>query len=67
VTAGTASGSPVKPALPVGNTPLCYVYLRVGGTSVKNDDDSTNHYIEEARTMITAPSSVLTDTDSLAE
>ena len=66
-TVGTAGTSPVKPSIPAWNSPVCYVYLRVGGTSIKSEDDSTNHYIIDARNIITAPAPILASTDALAE
>lgn len=61
LTVGTASGSPVKPTLPAGNFPIGYVYLRVWGTSIKSEDDATNHYIQDARLFFSNP----TDAETL--
>lgn len=44
-TAGSESASPAMPAVPAGNIPIYSVYNRVGQTSVKDADDSTNGYI----------------------
>lgn len=66
-TVGTASASPIKPTLPAGNLSVCYVYVRVWGTSVKTDDDTINHYIIDTRTILTAPAAALSSTDSLTE
>ena len=44
-TEGTEAGSPTMPAVPAGNIPICSVYNRVGQTSVKDIDDSTNGYV----------------------
>lgn len=62
LTVGTASGSPVKPTLPATNFPVCYIYLRVWGTSIKSEDDTTNHYIQDARLLFSNP----TDVETLA-
>lgn len=44
-TEGTEAGSPTMPAVPAGNIPICSVYNRVGQTSVKDADDSSNGYV----------------------
>ena len=63
----TASPSPVEPTLPSNHAPVAFVYLRVGGTSVKSIDDTVNHYIVDARTYITAPAQAISSTDSVPE
>lgn len=44
-TAGAEAASPVAPATPAGNFPICYVYNRVGQTTILETDDSSNGYI----------------------
>lgn len=51
-TAGTEAASPVAPAAPDNSIPLATVYCRVGMTSVKDADDSTNGYITDARVFL---------------
>lgn len=46
-TAGTEAGSPTAPNLPAGNFPIAQIYNRVGQTSIKDTDDSTNGYIQK--------------------
>ena len=62
-----ASATPAEPTLPSNHAPVAYVYLRVGGTSIKSIDDTTNHYIVDARTYITAPSQYISSTDVITE
>jgi len=53
-TAGSEAGSPVAPSVPVGNIPICQVYNRVGQTSIKDADDSTNGYVyKDLRPVLT--------------
>lgn len=47
--AGTESASPSAPAVDSGNLLLATIYNRVGQTSIKNTDDTTNGYITDAR------------------
>jgi hypothetical protein len=47
VVTGTEAASPVAPALSSGTVPLCEIYFRVGSTSIKDSDDSTNAYITD--------------------
>lgn len=44
-TAGTEAVSPVAPTEPTNSIIIAYVYNRVGQTSIKDTDDSTNGYI----------------------
>lgn len=44
-TAGSEAGSPVAPAVPEGNFPICQVFNRVGQTAVLEEDDTSNGYI----------------------
>ena len=46
-TAGDEDDSPTAPAVPVGDMPIAQVYNRVGQTSIKDTDDSSNGYIEK--------------------
>lgn len=47
ITQGTENASPTttKGLTPSGNIPICEVYCRVGGTVVKDSDDSVNHFV----------------------
>ena len=47
ITAGAENASPVQPTMPspVDKIPIALIYHRVGSTSIKNTDDSTNSYI----------------------
>lgn len=45
ITQGTEAASPSPPAYPDDKIVICEVYNRVGETSIKTDDDSTNGYI----------------------
>ncbi|MCQ4575429.1 MAG: hypothetical protein NOU37_09325 [Candidatus Brocadiales bacterium] len=47
VTTGTEAASPVAPTYPDDKVPICEIYLRVGATSIKDTDDSTNGYISK--------------------
>jgi hypothetical protein len=47
--AGTEAGSPTAPTADAGNMVIAEVYNRVGQTSIKNTDDSTNGYITDRR------------------
>jgi len=49
VTAGAENASPVRPAIPTGELALADIYVRTstGSLVVKNEDDSTNHYIRQ--------------------
>lgn len=44
-TAGTESVTPVAPNLPSNSFPIAQIYNRVGQTSIKDIDDTTNGYI----------------------
>ena len=57
----------MEPTLPSNHAPVAFVYLRVGGTSIKSIDDTVNHYIVDARTYITAPSQYISSTDVITE
>ena len=46
-TAGDEDDSPTAPAVPAGNIPIAQVFNRVDQTSIKDEDDSTNGYIEK--------------------
>jgi hypothetical protein len=50
--AGTEAASPSAPAVSANSIPLATVHCRVGMTSVKNTDDTTNGYITDARAFI---------------
>jgi len=47
ITAGAEGASPVAPTMPdpAKKIPVALIYHRVGSTSIKNTDDSTNSYI----------------------
>lgn len=57
ITGGSEAVSPTPPALPDGHLEIGHVYLRVGGTVIKDEDndDSTNHYIIDRRPFIFEP------------
>lgn len=44
-TAGDEGVTPTAPTIPAGNIPIAQVYNRVGQTSIKDEDDSSNGYI----------------------
>lgn len=46
-TAGTEAVSPVAPTLPTNQMAIAQIYNRVGQTSIKDTDDSTNGYIQK--------------------
>lgn len=53
ITAGTEHATtPVPPTYPSDKIVLAEIYLREGGTVIKNTDDSTNGYIYKARTPL---------------
>jgi len=45
ITTGSEAGSPTAPDLVANTVPICLIYRRVGATSIKDADDSTNSYI----------------------
>jgi hypothetical protein len=45
ITTGAENVSPVAPTAPAGDILICEVFNRVGQTSVKDEDDTTNGYI----------------------
>lgn len=49
---GTEDASPSAPSVTSGSLKLCEVYHRVGETSIKNSDDSSNGYITDSRMYI---------------
>lgn len=55
ITQGVEAGSPVAPAYPTNKLVLCEVYNRVGETSIKDADDSTNGYIYNDVRPLLAP------------
>lgn len=50
--AGTENASPTAPTVDANNMKLAEVYCRVGMTSVKNTDDSSNGYITDSRVFV---------------
>lgn len=52
VKAGTEDVSPSAPAVDADALKLAEIYLRVGATSIKDADDSTNGYITDSRVYI---------------
>lgn len=53
ITSGTpTTGTPSPPTYPLDKIVVAEVYLRNGGTVIKNTDDSTNGYIFKARTPL---------------
>lgn len=52
VKTGTENASPTAPSVDADAFKLAEVYCRVGMTSVKDSDDSTNGYITDSRTYI---------------
>lgn len=49
---GAENASPSAPATPANHIKLADIYLRVGATSIKNTDDSTNGYITDRRDIL---------------
>lgn len=49
---GTESATPVAPSADVDCIGVAELYLRVGMTSIKDADDSTNGYITDVRTFL---------------
>lgn len=47
ITEGTEDASPTVPSVPAGNIPIAQVYMRAGATSVQQDDDATNGYVQK--------------------
>lgn len=52
VKTGTEAGSPSAPSVDSGKLKLAEIYHRVGSTSIKNTDDSSNSYITDSRVFI---------------
>jgi len=52
VKTGTEAASPSAPAVDSGNLKRAEIYHRVGSTSIKDTDDSTNSYITDARVFV---------------
>lgn len=52
VVEGSEASSPEAPATTSGRMALAQIYLRVGATSIKDADDSTNGYITDARSYL---------------
>lgn len=46
-TAGTENVSPVAPDIPLNNIPTAQIYNRPAQTSIEDEDDSTNGYIQK--------------------
>ena len=46
-TAGTEAATPEAPSFPQSNKPIAQIYNRVGQTSIKDTDDTTNGYIQK--------------------
>jgi hypothetical protein len=55
ITQGTEAASPVVPSYPTNKAVLCEIYNRVGETSVKDADDSSNGYISNDVRPFIAP------------
>lgn len=68
VTAGAEAGSPSAPTYPAGKLPLAEIYLRVGATSIKDEDDTTNGYVyKDVRPLVLSQAQSATymdDTDA---
>ncbi|MCA9416652.1 MAG: hypothetical protein KC917_10290 [Candidatus Omnitrophica bacterium] len=52
IVTGTEDPSPTAPSLSATTVPLCEIFFRVGSTSIKDTDDSTNAYITDTRPKI---------------
>lgn len=52
ITGTPTTGTPSPPTYPSNKMVLAEIYLRNGGTVIKNTDDSTNGYIFKARTPL---------------
>jgi hypothetical protein len=52
VVTGIEAGSPSAPSVTTGYYKLAEIYCRVGMTSIKDTDDSTNGYITDARRFL---------------
>jgi len=57
---GKEAASPIPPDVPHDHVGLARIYHRVGETSIKQTDDSTNGFIQDYRTFITNASDDLT-------
>jgi len=55
---GVEAASPAIPPTPANQIKLANIYHRVGSTSIKNSDDSTNSYIADTRTILTGAQSL---------
>ncbi|HOB90345.1 MAG TPA: hypothetical protein PKG74_03395 [Candidatus Colwellbacteria bacterium] len=65
---GTEAASPSAPTYPAGKYVIAEVYLRVGATSIKNTDDSTNGYIyRDVRAFFTGAGDQMVETFIAAE
>lgn len=51
IVTGTEAGSPSAPSVTSGALKLAEIYCRVGMTSIKDTDDSTNGYITDSRSF----------------
>ena len=49
---GTAAASPAAPAVPTNYVEIAEVYVRVGSTTIKAADDSTNSYMTDTRDFV---------------
>lgn len=52
---GTEAAQPTEPKVPFNAIRLARIYQRVGSTSIKNTDDSTNSFIEDLRNLLVDP------------
>lgn len=52
VKTGSEAGSPSAPTVDANKMKLAQIYHRVGSTSIKDTDDSTNSYITDSRVFI---------------
>jgi len=52
VVAGDESGSPEAPSVSDDSIPLAYIHHRNGEVSIKDTDDGSNGYIEDARQYV---------------
>ena len=52
IVTGSEAGSPSAPSVTSGAMKLAEIYCRVGMTSIKDADDSTNGYITDSRKVM---------------
>lgn len=63
--AGDENASPTVPDVPFQNIRLAKIYHRVGSTSIKNTDDSTNSFIVDLRTFVSRNQGFFTNNNEI--